>query len=116
MYNNRNNNRNQSGGSFTKFIVNIATIVSTAITCIRLAYYNILSIQWAALIMLGVVIFLSIGNNLAKIVLAAVALFLFVLLYSYGDKAAFSQLMTQMLTLIIVLIGLYIMIKGLFRR
>lgn len=118
MFGNRNryNDRNQRGNSFTKTLVNIATIVSTAVTCIRLAYYGILSIQTAALIMLGVVVFVALGNNVAKIVLAGAALFLFVLLYSYGDKEAFSQLMTQMLTLIIVLIGLYVMIRGIFRR
>ena len=83
MFGNRNryNDRNQRGNSFTKTIVNIATIVSTAVTCIRLAYYGILSIQVAALIMLGVVVFVALGNNIAKVVLAAAALFLFVLLY-----------------------------------
>jgi len=118
MFGNRNryNDRSQRGNSFTKTIVNIATIVSTAVTCIRLAYYGILSIQVAALIMLGVVVFVALGNNLAKVVLAAAALFLFVLLYSYGDKEAYSQLMTQMLTLIIVLLGLYVMIRGIFKR
>lgn len=118
MFRNRTryNDRNQRRHSFTKTLVNIATIVSTAVTCIRLAYYEILSIQWATLIMLGVVVFVALGNNLAKVVLAAAALFLFVLLYSYGDKQAFSQIMTQMLTLIIALLGIYVMIRGIFRR
>lgn len=117
MFNNRNryNKKGQQSSSFTKTLVNIATIVSTSVTCIRLAYYGILSIQWASLIMLGVVIFVALGNNLSKIVLAAAALFLFVLLFSYGDKETFSQLMTLMLTLIIMLIGIYIIIKGIFK-
>lgn len=97
-------------------MVNIATIVSTVVTCIRLALYGIISIEVSALIMLGVVVFVALGNNLAKIVLAAVALFLFVLLYSYGNKAAFLQIMQLMLTLIIMLIGIYIIIRGSFRR
>jgi len=113
---NRYNDRDRRGNSFTKTLVNIATIVSTAVTCIRLAYFGIVSVQVAALIMLGVVVFVALGNNASKIILAAAALFLFVLLYSYGDKEAFSQLMTQMLALIIVLIGIYVMIRGLFRR
>ena len=118
MFWNRNRyyDRNQRGNSFTKTIVNIATIVSTAVICVRLAYYGIVSIQLAALIMLGVVVFVALGNNVAKVVLAAAALFLFVLLYSYGDKQAFSQLMTQMLTLIIALVGVYVMIRGIFKR
>lgn len=99
-----------------KTLVNIATIVSTTITCISLAYHQILSIQVAALIMLGVVIFVALGNNLSKIVLACIALFLFVLYYSGGNNQYFSALMTQMLTLIIVLIGIYIMIRSLFKK
>ena len=73
-------------------------------------------IQWAALILLGVVAFVALGNNVAEIVLARAVLFLFVLLYSHGDKTAFLQLMIQMLTLIIVLLGLYVMIRGIFKR
>jgi hypothetical protein len=116
MFGNRNRYNDRPRTPLMKTLVNIATIVTTTVTCIRLAYYGILSIQIAALIMLGVVVFVALGNNVAKIVLAVAALFLFVLLYSYGDKAAFSQLMTQMLTLIIVLIGLYVMIRGIFKQ
>jgi hypothetical protein len=111
-----NRNRNQRGSSITKTIVNITTIASTAMTCIRLAYHGILSIQLAALIMLGVVVFLALGNNLAKILLTVIALFLFCKVYAQGDKTLFLQLLAQMFTLIIVLIGLYIMVRGFFRR
>ena len=110
------NGRYKRSNSITKTLVNIATIVSTAVTCIRLAYHDIVSIQVSVLIMLDVVVFVALGNNVGKIVLAAAALFLFVLLYSYGDKQAFSQIMTQMLALIIVLIGIYVIIRGIFRR
>ena len=118
MFGNRNryDNRNRRDSSVTKTLVNIATIVSTTVTCVRLAYYGIVSVQTAGLIMLGVVIFVALGNNAAKIILAAVALILFVLLYSYGNKEAFLQLMTSMLTLILILIGIYIVIRGVFRR
>jgi len=111
-----NRYKNQRSNSFTKTLVNIATIVSTAITCIRLAYNQILSVEVAALIMFGVVVFVALGNSLAKVVLVVVALFLFFSVYSNGDKAAFLQLFKQMLTLIIVLIGLYLMIRSFFRR
>lgn len=113
---NRYNERSQQGNSVTKTIVNIATIVSTTVTCVRLAYYGIFSIQTAALVMLGVVIFVALGNNVAKVVLAAAALFLFVFLYSYGNKEQFSALMTSMLALILTLVGLYIIIRGIFGR
>jgi hypothetical protein len=117
MFGNRRryNTRYEQGNSITKTIVNIATIVSTAVTCTRLAYFGIISIQVAVLIMLGVVVFVALGNNIAKVVLAATALFLFVLLYSYGDREAFTQLMTQMLALIITLVGLYVILRGVFR-
>jgi len=116
MFGSRYRDKNQRNNSFTKTLVNIATIISTAITCIRLAYNQTISIQTAALIMFGVVVFVALGNNLAKIVLTAVALFLFISVYSHGDKAEFLQLSKQTLTLIIVLIGLYLMIRSFFKR
>ncbi len=117
MFTNRHkyNNRPQRY-SFTKTIVNIATIVSTVVTCVRLTYYDIISFQVATLIMLGVVIFVALGTNIAKVILAASALFLFVLLYSYGNKEAFTQIMTQMLALIIALIGIYVILRGAYRN
>ncbi len=96
--------------------MNIATIVSTVVTCVRLTYYEIISIQVAVLIMLGVVIFVALGTNIAKVILAASALFLFVLMYSYGDKEAFTQIMTQMLALIIALLGIYVILRGAYRN
>ncbi len=116
MFGNRNRYNDRPRTPLMKTLVNIATIVSTSITCISLAYHKILSIQIAALIMLGVVIFVALGNNLSKIVLACVALFLFVLYYSGGQDENFSALMKQMLALIIVLIGIYIIIRTFFRK
>ncbi|MEI6554596.1 MAG: hypothetical protein WCL70_03325 [Paludibacter sp.] len=113
MFGNRNIQR---GNSTIKTIVNVATIVSSAMACIRFAINGIISAQTAALIMVGVVIFVAIGRSISKIGLTVIAFFLFVLYYSNGDKAMFSQLVTQLLTLFVVLIGIYIMIRGLFKR
>jgi hypothetical protein len=112
---NRNNNGRRRN-SLTKTLVNIATIVSTTVVCLRLTYYKIIPFQIAALIMLGTVIFVALGNNLSKIVLSCAALFLFVLYYSGGSNPYFSALMGQVLGLIIILIALYIMIRSLFRK
>jgi hypothetical protein len=116
MFYTHNRSQNRGKALLMKTLVNIATIISTSITCVSLTYQKILSIQVAALIMLGVVIFVALGNNLSKIVLACVALFLFVLYYSGGNNSHFTNLMTHMLTLIIVLIGLYVIIRAIFRR
>jgi hypothetical protein len=112
----RDRYRTRQRNSTTKTLVDIATIASTAITCIRLAYHDIVSISVAVLVMLGVVIFVAIGTNISKIVLVAAALFLFVLVYSGGNKEQFTVLMTQVGALILALMGIYIIIRGFFRR
>lgn len=97
-----------------KTLLNIATIISTTITCFRLYLMDILALNSTMIIILATVIFVALGNNAAKIILACAALILFVLLYSGGTKEGFLALMQSMLTLILVLTGLYIMLKGLF--
>ncbi len=98
-----------------KTLVNIATIASATITCLRLYLMGIFSINTAMIVTLAVVIFVALGNNAAKIILACAALILFVLLHSGGTKEGFNALMGSMLTLLCVLAGLYIMLRGLFR-
>ena len=68
--NDRKKHEHQS--STMKTLVNIATIVSATVTCIRLAFYGIISIQTAGLIMIGVVVFVAIGNNVSKIIFNAI--------------------------------------------
>ena len=111
-----NSNRNGRSNSTMRTLVNISTIVSSVITCLSLVFHKFISIQIALLIMLSVVVFVALGNNLSKIVLTGIALFLFVAYYSYGNKEQFNALLTQMLTLIIVLIWIYFIIRGYFKR
>ena len=106
--------KHESKSSPMKALVNIAAIVSAVVTCMRLAFYGIISIQTAGLIMIGVVVFVAIGNNVSKIMLAMVALLLFTLLYSSGNKHNFSVLMGSMLSLILVLVGVYVILKAAF--
>lgn len=109
-------NRRERKPSFLKTLVNIATITSATITCIRLSIYGIFSITTTMVVILLVVVFVAIGNNIAKIVLACIALIIFVLLYSGGTNEGFYALLKSMTTLIIVLFGIYYMIRGQFKR
>ena len=97
-----------------KTIVNIATIASTVITCLRLVIYGVFSIKTAAWVMIAVVVFVAIGNNISKVMLAGAAVILFCLLYSSGSAAGFQAMLTGVLALRLVLVGLYFILKGLF--
>lgn len=94
----------------------IASICSAAIICIRLAYYGILSVEWAALIMLAIVVMAAIGSTATKLGICAVAIFLFAKYVSHGNEAQFQGVMGAILALLLALIGLYIMIRGVFRK
>ena len=102
--------------SFFDRLAGIASIVSAAIICIRLAWMGLLSVEWAGLIMIAVVIMAAIGNVATKLGISAVAIYLFAKFVSHGNEAQFEGVISAILTLIIMLIGLYIMIKGAFGR
>lgn len=100
--------------SFFDRLSGIASIVSAAIICIRLAWMGLLSVEWAALIMIAVVIMAAIGNTATKLGISAIAIYLFAKFVSVGNEAQFQGAITAILALIIALIGLYIMVKGIF--
>ena len=102
--------------SFISNLSGIASICSAAIICIRLAYYGILSVEWAALIMVAVVVMAAIGNTATKLGICAAAIFLFAKFVSNGNEAQFQGVLGAILALLIALIGLYIMIRGIFRK
>lgn len=97
-------------------IMNVVTIISTTLICIRLAYYGFIKIEYAVFIMIGVTIFTAIGNTTSKVILSIIAIFLFALHFANGNSEAFSIILQQVLTLIIILVGLYIIVKGVFRK
>ncbi len=101
---------------FIKTLVNIASIISAVITCLRLTIYGLITVETSVLIMLAVVVFVAIGNNISKIILSIIALAIFVLLYSGATNVAFTSLLKSVLTLIIIFIGVYIIIRSLFGR
>ncbi len=100
----------------TKTLVNIATIISTSVTCISLVFRKVIPIQIALVIMVGTAVFVALGNTLSKIVLACTALFLFVLYYSNGNTNHFSALMKEMVTLILVMLCVYILVRSFFKK
>jgi len=102
--------------SFFSNLSGIASICSAVIICIRLAYYGILSVEWAGIIMVAVVVMAAVGNTATKLGICAVAIFLFAKFISNGNEAQFQGVLGAILALLIALIGLYIMIRGIFRK
>ncbi len=102
--------------SRSRTLANIATIVSSSITCIELAIQKIISPEFSAIIMVGVVFFVIMGNVLAKVALACIAVFIFAKLYSGGDTNQFNSILSMLMALFLVLLAIYIMVKGLFGR
>jgi hypothetical protein len=93
----------------------IASICSAGIICIRLGYYGILSVQWVAIIMVAVVIMVVIGNVATKFVICGVSIFLFAKIVSHGNNIQFQSVVGAILALLITFIGLYVMLRGIFR-
>ncbi len=102
--------------SFFSRLSGIASIVSVAIICIRLAWMGLISVEWAGLIMIAVVLMAALGNTATKLGISAVAIYLFSKLVANGNEAYFQAIIGSFLALIIALIGLYLVIKGVFGR
>jgi hypothetical protein len=102
--------------SFFSNLSGIASICSTAIACISLAYNGFLSLEWTAFIMVGVVVMTAIGNVATKLGISAVAIFLFAKFISHGNEGQFKNMLGAILALLIALIGLYNIIKSIFKK
>ena len=96
-------------------ITGISGIVTATLLCIRLAYAGIISVQTAALIIVGVVIFNALGSNVIKIIQSIAAVWLFSKVNTNSPEE-FREVIFLILQLGIVLLGIYIMVKGLFRK
>ena len=94
----------------------IASICSATFICLRFTYYGILSVECAGIIMVTVVVMAAIGNTATKLGICAVAIFLFAKFVSNGNEAQFQGVLGAILALLIALIGLYIMLRGIFRK
>jgi Flp pilus assembly CpaF family ATPase len=99
---------------FVRTLLNIATITSTTITCISLCSLGIFSTKTALIVILIVVIFVALGNNAAKIILACIALVLFMLINGGGTSEGFNTILNSMASLIAVLVVIYFIIRNVF--
>ena len=94
----------------------IVSIISAAIICIRLCYFGILTVEWAAILMVAVVVMAAIGNTATKLAICGISIYLFAKFVSHGNDAQFQGVLGAILMLIITLIGLYIMLGGLRKK
>lgn len=108
--------RQRQKNSFFDKLSGIASICSGTIICIRLAYYGILSAEWAGIIMVAVVVMVAIGNVATKLAICAVSVFLFAKYASHGNEVQFNGILEAIIALLIALIGIFIMIRGFFSR
>lgn len=96
-------------------ILNVATIISSTVVCIKLALWGIFSLETALLVMIGVVVFVAIGNAYAKLALSLIAVYLLLKSQAGFSPEAFSAALAPMIALLLVLLGIYIMLRGLFK-
>ena len=98
-----------------KDILNVATIISATVVCIKLLIWGIFSMKTALLVMIGVVVFVAIGNPFAKLALSLIAVYLLLMSQAGFSMEAFSAALTPIIALLVMLVGLYIILRGLFR-
>lgn len=97
-----------------KNIANIAMILALIPAVLRIAFQNQLGAEQVGLILVVGVFFIAGGKTIIKLVSGVVGLYLFSreITGGIGQEVIFAQL----LQLAIVLIGFYIMFRGLFPR
>lgn len=95
---------------------NLLLIVSGVSIVLKLAAAGNISIEQSIIFLLLVVVGAALNSNLLKAVLSIASLLYFLLDYVQYDMLKFYQLAGGVLTLILVLFGLYTIIKGLFNK
>lgn len=99
-----------------KQILNLATLISIALATIKLAYYDIITIEIAGLILVATVILLAIGNGITKLIIAIFGVYVFLSVATKGYPIQFEQALTYFIVLVIVLFGIYVMFGGFIRK
>lgn len=99
-----------------RIILNIATIISITIVTFKLALAGWLQLEFVAGILIFCVFILAVRSKWIKLGTAILSLLLFVQFRSQGNPQRFDQILQAILTLIIVLIGFYILFGGFRRR
>lgn len=97
-----------------QYFLRFCSIISLIIFSIRLALLGNLS-QGTIIFIIVAGLLILLGNRTIYIIAsAAAALFLFIRLYGAGNAAAESALLQSLLTLGIVVFGLFVMLRGIF--
>jgi hypothetical protein len=109
------NNQTPAKNSPLRSLLNIATIISVTVVSIKLIWYNIVSLETGALIIIGSVVLVALGNHLSKLVLCGVGVWLFLQQFSEGNPEQFYLLLETLFTLCILLIGIYYLIRTVFK-
>jgi hypothetical protein len=97
-----------------KNALNIAMILALIPTVLRVAFRGEIGVEQAALVLVVGVFFIAGGKPIVKLVSGVIGLYLFAreITGGVGEEAVFGML----LQLAIVLVGFYIMFRGLFPR
>lgn len=95
---------------------NIILIISGVSLVLKLAASGNITIQQSVILLLLILIGAALNSNAVKAVLSFAGLGYFLLDYVHYDMDKFYQLSGSVLALILVLLGLYTMIKGLFNK
>lgn len=92
-------------------LLNIATILSITLTALKLGMTGKISPEHIAYILVFCVFIIAIKSKIAKIVTVLLSLFLFAQTYASNNQEL-MQIIGLVLTLLIALVGLYIMFGG----
>ena len=101
--------------SFLSIISGLASIVSATVISLKMAYHGVISVEIAAAIIVGVVAMVAISNAVTKLILGLIALGLFALYSTNGQSEAFSEAIGSIILLLVVVVGLFIVLRGLFK-
>jgi hypothetical protein len=112
---NNSNMMRQKRTTSAKDVLNVATIISSAVVCIKLALWGVFEAETAVLVMVGVVVLVALGNVFAKLSLALLAVYFLLKSQAGFSQEALISAATPMIALLIVLIGIYVMVKSLFK-
>jgi len=101
-----------------KKTLNFFTVFGVLALCVKYYFENKISLEIAVGILIGSVILTALDRPIWQFIKAGVAIFSFGLLmmgYSYNMND-FMSLLQPILTLLVVLFGIYIIIRGLFKN
>jgi hypothetical protein len=100
-----------------KKVLNFCSVFGVLALCLKYYFGNKISLELAALILIGSVILLALDKPIWQFIKGGVALFSFGLLlvgYTYNIND-FKSLLQPIMTLLIALFGIFIIVRGVFK-